>query len=109
MGHCMGATGLYVRLEDLCKLGKLYLDNGVWDGKRLLPEGWVAESTRPQAMSDIGPAYGYSFWLCEGGDFMMNGANGQLVFVSRRRGFVVGAQSYEHSVQLERIVPEWFA
>ena len=41
MGHAMGATGLYLRIEDLIKLGALYLNHGVYEGRRLLSEGWV--------------------------------------------------------------------
>ena len=41
MGHAMGATGLYLRIEDLIKLGALYLDRGVYEGKRILSESWV--------------------------------------------------------------------
>lgn len=40
-GHAMGATGLYIRVEDMLKLGRLYLDGGVWQGKRILSPNWV--------------------------------------------------------------------
>lgn len=41
MGHTIGATGLYVHSADMVKLGKLYLDGGVYGGKRLLSRDWV--------------------------------------------------------------------
>ncbi len=41
MGHAMGATGLYLRIEDLIKLGALYLNRGVYEGQRILSEQWV--------------------------------------------------------------------
>ncbi|MBR6808130.1 MAG: beta-lactamase family protein [Clostridia bacterium] len=37
-GHAMGATGLYVRTDDLAKLGQIYLSGGVYKGKRILSE-----------------------------------------------------------------------
>jgi CubicO group peptidase (beta-lactamase class C family) len=40
-GHIMGGTGLYVRAEDMVKLGSLYLNGGVWEGRRILSESWV--------------------------------------------------------------------
>lgn len=41
LGHPMGATGLYIRSCDMAKLGQLYLDRGVYNGKRLLSEDWT--------------------------------------------------------------------
>ncbi len=41
-GHAMGATGLYIRAEDLVKLGGVYLQKGLWNGQRILSEAWVA-------------------------------------------------------------------
>ena len=41
MGHTIGATGLYLRIEDLIKLGALYLNRGVYEGERILSEEWV--------------------------------------------------------------------
>ena len=41
MGHCIGATGLYIRTSDMIKLGKLYRDGGIYNGKRYLSRKWV--------------------------------------------------------------------
>ena len=40
-GHAIGSTGLYLRIEDMIKMGGLYLQGGVWNGQRLLSEKWV--------------------------------------------------------------------
>ncbi len=40
-GHAMGATGLYTRIDDVLKIGKLYLDGGVWGGRRFVSQAWV--------------------------------------------------------------------
>lgn len=59
--------GLYLAARDLAKLGYLYLHDGVWDGKRLLPEGWVKASTSPQVDTrpgvDRSRRYGYQWWV----------------------------------------------
>lgn len=40
-GHPMGATGLYIKTEDMVRLGGLYLNEGCWDGHRILSEAWL--------------------------------------------------------------------
>lgn len=56
--------GLYLTPRDLAKLGYLYLKDGVWDGKRILPEGWVASSTRASTHTKDGSyGYGYQWWV----------------------------------------------
>lgn len=40
-GHPMGATGMYAQAQDVAKLGWLYLDGGMWQGKRLLSQSWT--------------------------------------------------------------------
>lgn len=51
--------GLYLEAEDLAKIGYLYLRDGVWDGNRILPEGWVDSATAKHVMQ---PGYGYQWW-----------------------------------------------
>ena len=41
LGYPMGATGLYIYAEDMAKLGQIYLDGGVYNGKRIVSEDWV--------------------------------------------------------------------
>jgi CubicO group peptidase (beta-lactamase class C family) len=41
MGHPMVATGLYIRSDDMVKLGAVYLNKGMWKGQRILSEEWV--------------------------------------------------------------------
>lgn len=55
--------GLYLRARDLAKIGYLFLKDGVWDGRRLLPEGWVKDSTARQVELPSGGAYGYKWWI----------------------------------------------
>jgi len=61
--------GLYLEPHDLAKIGYLYLNDGIWDGRRILPEGWVQATVTPH-VADIAPdndnvnaAYGYQWWL----------------------------------------------
>lgn len=54
--------GLYLKARDLAKIGYLYLRDGIWEERRLLPEGWVGETMKPAAETD-GLKYGYHWWL----------------------------------------------
>jgi CubicO group peptidase (beta-lactamase class C family) len=56
--------GLYLTPRDLAKIGYLYLKDGVWEGKRVLPEGWVrASTTSSVATNEEGYGYGYQWWV----------------------------------------------
>ena len=45
-GTFIGSSYLHASPRDLAKLGLLFLNDGVWGKKRILPEGWVYESSR---------------------------------------------------------------
>lgn len=63
-GHTDTEGGLYLEPTDVAKIGYLYQEDGVWEGERLLPEGWVSASTRPSVRSDWNEfLYGYQWWL----------------------------------------------
>ena len=56
--------GLYLAPRDLAKIGYLYLKDGSWDGKRILPEGWVKASTAASTHTPDGSyGYGYQWWV----------------------------------------------
>lgn len=44
-GNALGGSFVYATTRDFARLGYLYLNDGCWEGERLVPEGWVAEST----------------------------------------------------------------
>jgi CubicO group peptidase (beta-lactamase class C family) len=55
--------GLYLAADDLARIGQLYLQDGVWEGERILPEGWVAAATARHVDSvPGGGGYGYQWW-----------------------------------------------
>jgi CubicO group peptidase (beta-lactamase class C family) len=63
-GHWGG--GIVTDAEDQARIGLLMLHDGVWEGRRILPEGWVAESGAPVALH---PDYGFMWWLNRSGRF----------------------------------------
>ncbi|HET9871739.1 MAG TPA: serine hydrolase domain-containing protein [Propionibacteriaceae bacterium] len=82
-----GYSGLYLTTESIARFGQLYLRGGVWDGRRLLPDGWVTAATRLQVDSPREPhpdwrqGYGYQFWRCRHGSYRGDGAFGQFCVV----------------------------
>lgn len=57
LGNSFGAGGLFLTLSELHKFGLFYLNKGKWNGKQILSEEWIEESTKP---SDT-DYYGYLF------------------------------------------------
>jgi CubicO group peptidase (beta-lactamase class C family) len=95
---------LNARAIDLAKFGRLYLNNGNWDGKQIVPANWVVESTirdpndhRPwetfARWQDGGGYFKYYWWGVSRGatdySFMSIGTYGQFIFVSPRKKVVI--------------------
>jgi len=76
-------SGLNARAIDFAKFGRLYLRQGDWEGKQVIPERWVAESTtiEPDAKWTN---YKYLWWIPRSGKgrFMAVGNLGQFIFVA---------------------------
>jgi CubicO group peptidase (beta-lactamase class C family) len=91
-GTFIGSSFLYCTALDFARFGLLYLRDGVWDGRRLLPEGWVDHARRPvdvPADEDFG--YGAQWWLWRDrpGLLAAHGYEGQYVLVAPDRDLVV--------------------
>lgn len=64
-GVYVGSSYLYATPRDWAKMGQLYLQDGVWNGERILPEGWVDYATTPAKAAPQG-GYGAQIWLNAG-------------------------------------------
>ncbi|WP_052214770.1 serine hydrolase [Belnapia sp. F-4-1] len=89
-GHWGG--GVFIHAEDQALIGQLTLQDGVWEGRRLLPEGWVAQCTTPCALN---PHYGLLWWLNTGRtrwpsagprSWCFSGAGGNITWVDPGAG-----------------------
>jgi CubicO group peptidase (beta-lactamase class C family) len=86
-GVSLGGYGLSVRTEDIARFGQLYLQQGRWHGKQLVPAAWVAMATARQVSNGSNPesdwdqGYGFQFWRCRHGGYRGDGAFGQYCVV----------------------------
>jgi CubicO group peptidase (beta-lactamase class C family) len=62
-GQPVAAYGLRLRPRDLAKLGQLFLNEGSWNGKRVVSTTWLQESIEPRFTGSYGNRYGYQWWL----------------------------------------------
>jgi CubicO group peptidase (beta-lactamase class C family) len=109
-------SGLNARAIDFAKFGRLYLRDGDWDGRRVIPADWVAASTREEATVDrtryegggpitpAGPAYyGYFWWgrrRADGGyDFSARGNHGQIIYVSPPARLIVVRNGERYGIE----------
>lgn len=83
-----------ISARDLARFGQLYMQNGRWNGRQLIPAAWVRESTRPHTDFGNGTGYGYMWWTYRPGAlgtaypnldrhelYMARGTGGQAIFV----------------------------
>lgn len=94
-------AGLNARAIDYAKLGRLYLEQGLWNGTQVVPAGWVVESTAPDPATETDAYYrddngrflrqsdgyyGYMWWGFRRGqagyDFTAMGDHGQFIYVA---------------------------
>lgn len=80
-GTFIGSSYCFCTARDSARFGLLYLRDGVWEGRRLLPEGWVdyARTPTPQSPEDAAAGrYGAHWWLGGPASFSANGYDGQF-------------------------------
>ena len=91
-------TGFYSNARDLARLGKLYLNNGIWNGDTIVPPAYVKASLTPSGLIDANDKkkvdfYGYQWWLIpdyKGQDiFYARGILGQSIVVIPEKNIVM--------------------
>jgi CubicO group peptidase (beta-lactamase class C family) len=98
LGNFIGSSQVYTTARDLARFGLLYLNDGIWNGERLLPEGWTSYVARPASSLPARKGrqgYGAQFWLLdqlEGvppGTYTASGNKGQLATIVPTQDMVV--------------------
>ena len=83
---CMGATAL-----DYAKFGRLYLNNGNWNGEQIVPENWVEKSVSRDTTNGSGFGYNYNWHIGEKayGDYMADGMYKQHIYVHPEKNIII--------------------
>lgn len=83
-GTFVGSSYVHAPTRELAKFGLLYLRDGVWDGTRVLPDGWVDHGRRQRSWDPVDQAgYGAHWWTTgdELGTFRAAGYQGQAIVI----------------------------
>jgi CubicO group peptidase (beta-lactamase class C family) len=81
-GIANGGWGLKVTPRDMAKFGYLYLNEGVWDGKQVIPAEWVRASTHQRVKLKDEFGYGFQWWVYPQLDILAaRGFGNQAIFV----------------------------
>ncbi|NGN44372.1 beta-lactamase family protein [Mesorhizobium sp. CGMCC 1.15528] len=99
-GMEMAFAGLNAVARDYAKLGELFRNDGLWQGRQVVPAGWVKASLTADGphlqpgdtgLSDSLFGYGYQWWLTDGeeGEFAAIGVYNQFIYVNPAKKLVI--------------------
>lgn len=103
-GRDVGFTGLHATTDAIARLGLLYLQRGLWEGRRLLSEEWVTGATQAQVENPNEPSpdwrqgYGFQFWMARHG-YRGDGAYGQFCLVLPEQDAVIATTGATENMQ----------
>jgi CubicO group peptidase (beta-lactamase class C family) len=114
-GTMVGSSYLYATARDYARFGLLYLNDGVFNRERILPEGWVKYTTTPA--SDSRGQYGAFFWLNLSKEnpsappdmFSAEGHDGQQIFIIPSKEIVVVVLGYSprsHRMNFDKLLTD---
>jgi hypothetical protein len=111
-GYTIGGYGLHLRPRDLANFAFLYLHNGLWEGKQLLPARWVADSTKQHIQKEDGSGYGYLWTVYpKAGHYAALGLGGQQIHIYPAKNLIVivtaGLEAYAEAPEIERMLNEY--
>jgi len=114
MGNPCAGYGFNMTTREISRVGQLYLDKGVCDGRRLLSEEWTSLATAKQTWSgktadEFQPendwlyGFGFNWWRCQHGCYRADGAGGQctIVFPEHRAVLSIHADVYNMQQALD--------
>ena len=104
-GITVGGWGLSVSTDAIARFGQLYLQEGVWEGQRLLSADWARAATRRQTSTGSDPngdwdqGYGFQFWRSRHDSYRGDGAFGQFALILPNQNSVIAIHSGTSQMQ----------
>ncbi len=91
--------GLCLSADEMARLGLLCLQNGVWNGKRVLSEAWLRTSTEPKSVAGTvfgSMDYGYLWWIIDGKKriYAALGNSGNAIYINTEKELVISIAAY---------------
>lgn len=105
--YTTGASAINVSCDDIAKLGLLFFNKGVYNGKRYVSEKWIEQATVKQSDNshntnpDWSVGYGYKIWINKDEGYRGDGAFGQLMVVFPEKEVVVAVRAESRNIQEE--------
>ena len=100
--------GLCMSAADMAKVGQLCLNNGIWEGNRIVSEEWISAMTCPRPVESSyfrGMQYGYLWWIIhpERNVYAAIGNSGNVIYVDPEENVVVSVSSYFKPTVFDRV------
>ncbi|SEG08231.1 CubicO group peptidase, beta-lactamase class C family [Eubacterium ruminantium] len=96
--------GLTISPVDMAKIGQLFLNKGKWNGKQIVSEKWVEESTAEHSRwKKMNLPYGYLWWIGENSGYAAMGDGGNIIYVNPDKNLVVAITSLFYPRAKDRI------
>ncbi len=96
--------GLFLMLEDMAKIGRLYLNGGTWNRQQIIPAAWIAESTKVHSRWDERKlSYGYLWWILDSDSFAALGDGGNAIYINTKEKMTVSIASLFKPVVKDRV------
>ncbi len=84
-----GYANMWLTAGDMAKIGFLYLHEGRWEDKQIIPKKWIKAATTKQTPANIAVRYGYQWWIDADNYYYAAGYGGQRIFVIPDKNMVV--------------------
>jgi len=98
--------GLFLTPADMAKIGQLYLNGGIWDGKQIISAEWIAQSTKVHSRwEELKLSYGYLWWIIDENEhsYAAIGDGGNVIYVSPAKNLVIAIASLFKPTAKDRI------